>query len=57
MIKKTIFDKFINEVKKGTSPEAMEVKKIMARMIESEYVWAKEHQNEKVCSRCGRVNS
>ena len=57
MNKKTIFEKFVNGIEKDTSPEAMEMKKIMMRMIKSEYAWAKTHQDEKVCSRCGRVNS
>jgi len=56
MSKKTIFDKYVNDIEKGTSPEAMEMKKIMVKMIKSEYAWAKTHQDEKVCSRCGRVN-
>lgn len=57
MNKKAIFDKYVNEIEKGTSPEAMEMKKIMLKMIKGEYAWAKTHQDEKVCSKCGRVNS
>jgi len=57
MSKKTIFDKYVNDIEKSTSPEAMEVKKIMVKMIKSEYDWAKTHQDEKVCSKCGRLNS
>jgi len=56
MNKKTIFDKFVDEIEKGTYPEAMEMKKIMLKMIKGEYAWAKTHQDEKVCSRCGRLN-
>lgn len=57
MDKKAVFNKIVKDAIEGSSPEALEMRKIMLKMIKSEYAWAKEHQNDKVCSKCGRVNS
>ena len=57
MIKKQTFDKYFSKIITGTSKEALEMKEIAMRMIKSEITWAKAHQNEKVCSKCGRLNS
>ncbi len=51
MNKKTIFDKYVDKIEKGTSPEAMEMKKIMLKMIKGEYAWAKMHQDENIIFR------
>jgi len=57
MIKKQTFEKYLSKAITGSSKETQEMKEIMSRMIKSELTWAKAHQNEKVWTKCGRLNS
>lgn len=49
--------KFISDIINDKSPEAKEMQSIMLRMIESEVEWSKAHAHQKVCSKCGKINS
>lgn len=48
--------KYTDQILSDIKNQSPEMQDIVKRMIESELEWAREHKDEKICSRCGKLN-